>query len=161
MISRAEYHRAAPAVLSAMRGLEATIRSGPLETALLELVRMRVSQVNGCAFCLDMHGREARAAGITQQQLDLLTAWREAPCFSARQRAALTWAEALTLIARAPVDDALYAEAAAQFDAAALTHLSLAIIAINGWNRLSIAFGTPLPPASAKHESNESAHASF
>lgn len=145
MNPRADYRRAAPAVLVAMRGLEAAVRGSPLETALLELIRVRVSQINGCAFCLDMHNRDARAAGITQQQLDLLPAWREAPCFDARQRAALAYAEALTLIARQPIDDALYAEVSAHFDDAALAQLSLAIIAINGWNRLAIAFRTPLP----------------
>ena len=147
MNPRADYRRAAPAVLTAMRGLETAVRGSPLETALLELIRVRVSQINGCAFCLDMHNRDARQAGITQQRLDLLPAWREAPCFDARERAALAYAEALTLIARQPIDDALYAEVSAHFDAAALAQLSLAIIAINGWNRLSIAFRTPLPQA--------------
>jgi AhpD family alkylhydroperoxidase len=148
MTARSDYRKAAPAVLAAMRGLEDCVRQSELDTLLLELVRMRVSQINGCTFCLDMHTRDARKVGVAQQKMDRLAAWREAPGFSARERAALAYAEALSLIAQHGVDDTLYAEVSAHFDAAALAQLSLAIIAINGWNRLAIAFRTPLQQTS-------------
>ncbi|MBS0486562.1 MAG: carboxymuconolactone decarboxylase family protein, partial [Proteobacteria bacterium] len=112
------------------------------------------SQINGCAYCLDMHSKDARAAGETEQRLYLLDAWREAPFYSARERAALAWTEALTRIAGNDVPDALYAEARQHFSDKELVDLSLAIIAINGWNRLAIPFrsqaGTYQPGAHAK-----------
>ncbi len=107
---------------------------------MIELVKMRVSQINGCGYCLDMHSKEARAAGETEQRLYLLQVWREAPIYTARERAALAWAEAVTLIAHAEVPDEIYATVREQFDERALVELNLAIIAINGWNRMAIAF---------------------
>lgn len=105
---------------------------------------MRASQLNGCAFCLDMHSKDARAAGETEQRLYLLDAWREAPCYSERERAALAWTEALTLIAGNHVPDEVYEAARRQFSEQELVNLSMAIIAINGWNRLAIAFRSPV-----------------
>ncbi len=117
-------------------------RSG-LEESLLELVKTRASQINGCAWCLDMHTKDARARGETEQRLYLLSAWREAPFYSARERAALAWTEAVTQIATThDVPDAVYAEAREHFDEKALVDLTLAIVAINGWNRMNVAFRT-------------------
>ncbi len=140
MTQRIDYKTASPAAFQAMLALEGHARQCGLEHALLELVKTRVSQINGCAYCLDMHTRDARAAGETEQRLYLLSAWREAPVYTPRERAALAWAEAVTLIAGQGVSDGAYAQAQRQFDAQALVDLTLAIVAINGWNRLAIAF---------------------
>jgi len=130
---------------------QAVHAAGRLEPALVELVLMRVSQINGCAFCLDMHSKDARAAGETEQRLYLLSAWRETRFFSPRERAALAWAEAVTQLGGHGVPDAVYDEARAQFDEKALVDLTLAIVAINGWNRLAIPFrseaGSYQPPS--------------
>ncbi len=138
--SRVDYRKAAPDAFKAMLALEAGVQRSGLDHPLLELVRMRVSQINGCAYCLDMHSKDARAAGETEQRLYLLPAWREAPCYTERERAALRWAEALTLVATHDLPDALYDEVRAQFDEKGMVELTLAIIAINGWNRLAIGF---------------------
>ncbi len=114
--------------------------SGRLEQALVQLVLMRVSQINGCAFCLDMHSKDARAAGETDQRLHLLPAWREATLYSEREQVALAWAEELTgLESHAAVSDELYERARQLFDEAALVDLTLLVVAINGWNRINIA----------------------
>lgn len=140
MASRVEYSRAAPGAYRAMLGLEEYIHGCGLEASLLELIKMRASQINGCASCLDMHSKDARAAGETEQRLYLLDAWREAPFYSPRERAALSWAEAVTLLAESHVPDDVYDEARRQFSEQELVDLTLAVIAINGWNRLAIAF---------------------
>ena len=137
---RLDYQKAAPDAFNAMLALETAVRRSGLEHSLIELVKMRVSQINGCAYCLDMHSKDARAAGETEQRLHLLAAWREAPFYTERERAALAWAEALTLVASQGASDAVYQQARAQFDAKALVDLTLAIVAINGWNRLAIPF---------------------
>lgn len=142
MQQRLNHRLASPKGFAAMLGLEQYTRSSGLELPLLELVKTRVSQINGCAFCLDMHTKDARAAGETEQRLYLLPVWREAPCYTPRERAALAWAEAVTLLKDQEVDDATYEQARAQFDEQQLVDLTLAIVAINGWNRLSIAFRT-------------------
>ena len=114
--------------------------AGRLEPALIELVLMRVSQINGCAYCLDMHSKDARAAGETEQRLYVLPAWRETRLFNPRERIALEWAEELTeLPSRESVPDALYRSAREHFEEAELVDLSLLVVAINGWNRLNIA----------------------
>lgn len=138
--SRVDYMQASPGAFKAMLSMETYVRGSGLEHALLELVKTRVSQINGCAYCLDMHTKDARAAGETEQRLHVLAAWREAPFYSARERAALAWAEAVTLVATNDLPDALYEEVHAQFDAKAIVDLTMAIIAINGWNRLAIGF---------------------
>ena len=140
MTQRLDYGKVAPDGLKAMLGLEAYARNSGLEHSLLELVKTRVSQINGCAFCLDMHTKDARAAGESEQRLYLLPAWREAPCYTPRERAALAWAEAVTLLKNQEVPDAVYEQARQQFDEKALVDLTLAIVAINGWNRLSVSF---------------------
>ena len=116
--------------------------AGRLEPALVQLVLMRVSQINGCAFCLDMHSKDARAAGETEQRLYGLSAWRETPYYSARERAALEWTEALTLVSETRVPDDVYERVREQFSENELVHLTLAIVSINGWNRLNIAART-------------------
>lgn len=123
-----------------MNALQAQADKTSLEKPLLELVRMRVSQINGCAFCLDMHSKDARAAGESEQRLYVLDAWREAPFYSERERAALAWAEALTLVANGHAPDAVYEETRRVFSERQLVELTLAIVAINSWNRFSIGF---------------------
>jgi AhpD family alkylhydroperoxidase len=124
-----------------MLGLELFVRkSSKLEPSLIELVKMRTSQINGCAFCLDMHSKDARAAGETEQRLYALNAWSETPFFTDRERAALAWTEAVTLVADGHVPDAVYEEAMQQFSEEELVNLTMAVVTINGWNRLSIAF---------------------
>ena len=145
MTERLRYSDAAPGAYQAMRGLEAYVRGCGLERPLLELMKVRASQLNGCAYCLDMHCKDARGAGETAQRLDLLAAWREAPCYSARERAALAWTEAMTKLGPHGVPDDVYAEAKGRFTPPELVNLAMAVIAINGWNRLAIAFRSPEP----------------
>ena len=140
MKERIDYKKVAPDAYQAMLGIENYVRRSGLEHSLLELVKTRVSQINGCAHCLDMHTKEARAAGETEQRLYLLPAWREAPFYSDRERAALAWAEAVTQISANDAPDELYAEVRRHFEEKALVDLTLAIIAINGWNRLAVPF---------------------
>ncbi len=140
MQQRLDYAAAQPEATQAMRELERTVRRSGLEAPLLELVRMRVSQINGCAYCIDMHSKDARASGESEQRLYALSAWREAPFFSDRERVALAWAEAVTCIADTGVSDDLYSQALERFSQAELVMLTLAVIAINGWNRMAISF---------------------
>ena len=141
MSQRLDYAKASPEGFKAIRQLQAHVDNCGLEHPLMELVKMRASQLNGCAYCLDMHSKDARAAGETEQRLYLLNAWRESPFYSGRERAALAWTEALTRISKTKdVPDALYDEVRKQFSDKELVDLSLAIIAINGWNRLAIPF---------------------
>ncbi len=140
MTQRLNYPQASPGGVKAMRTLQEYVESSGLEYTLLELVKMRASQINGCAYCLDMHSKDARAGGETEQRLYLLNAWREAPFYSPRERAALAWTEALTNISANEVPDTLYDEVRRQFSGKELVDLSLAVIAINGWNRLAIPF---------------------
>ena len=142
MEQRFNYFKAAPDAYKAMSGLEAYLHGCGLEPELLHLVKLRASQINGCAFCLDMHSKDLRAAGETEQRLYTLDAWRECPWYSDRERAALAWTEALTLITQGHVPDAVYEEARKQFDEKELTDLSIAVTTINAWNRLSIAART-------------------
>jgi AhpD family alkylhydroperoxidase len=131
-----------PGILKAMFGLERQVRQSGLEPRLLDLVRMRASQINRCAYCLDMHSKDARAAGETEQRLYGLEAWRETPYYSARERAALEWTEAVTLVADSGVPDDLYQRVREQFSEEELVHLTLAVVAINGWNRFNVAART-------------------
>ena len=140
MKKRLDYKKASPGAFQAMLGLEQYVRKSGLEHSLLELVKMRVSQINGCAYCLDMHSKDARAAGETEQRLYLLPAWRETSFYSERERAALAWAEALTQVAGNEVSDELYERVLNQLGEKEIVDLSLAIIGINGWNRLAIPF---------------------
>jgi AhpD family alkylhydroperoxidase len=140
MTQRIDYKNASPDAFKAMLGLEGYVRGSGLEHSLLELIKTRVSQINGCAFCLDMHTRDARAGGETEQRLYVLPAWRATSLYSARERAALAWAEVVTRISTDDVTDELYAEVRRHFDEKSLVDLTLAIVAINGWNRLAIPF---------------------
>lgn len=119
------------------------IKSAKLDKNLVELVNMRVSQINGCAYCLDMHSKDLRAAGETEQRLYLLSAWREVSFYTEKERAALGWAEAVTLIAEGEVPDEVYEQAREQFSEEELIDLTLAVAAINSWNRMNVAFRTP------------------
>ncbi|MEP6715689.1 MAG: carboxymuconolactone decarboxylase family protein [Terriglobia bacterium] len=141
MQARMEIQKAAPGVFQAMQALEGYVKkSSQLEPPLLELVRMRVSQINGCAYCLDMHSKDARAGGESEQRLYALDAWRETPFFTDRERAALAWAEAVTLVSESHVPDSVYEEVRLRFPEAELANLTLAIVSINGWNRLMVSF---------------------
>jgi len=130
----------APAALKAMYGLGGYLAKSPVEQSLLNLLYFRVSQINGCAYCLDMHSKDLRAAGETEQRLYLLDAWRDAPLYSDRERAALAWAEAVTKIPGGQVADEVYQEALKQFSELELVDLTMAIITINSYNRINIAF---------------------
>lgn len=151
MKPRMDYGKASPAALRAMVGLEGFVRQSSMEHGLLHLVKMRASQMNGCAYCLDMHSKEARADGESEQRLYGLSAWRETPFYTARERAALAWTEALTNVQDGHVPDAVFEEARAQLSETELMDLTTAVVAINGWNRIAIAFravpGTYQPPA--------------
>ncbi|MGP9810072.1 carboxymuconolactone decarboxylase family protein [Rhodopseudomonas sp. NSM] len=142
---------AAPDAYKAMVALETTIKASGLEPGLIELVKMRASQINGCAFCLDMHSKDARAHGETEQRLYLLDAWRESPVYSDRERAALAWTEALTLVAQTHAPDADYALLTQHFNAAEQANLTMLIGAINTWNRIAIGFRLIHPVAAAVH----------
>jgi len=142
MSQRLDYKTASPEAFGAMIHTEHRVHASGLEESLLELVKSRASQINGCAWCLDMHTKDARARGETEQRLYLLAAWREANCYTPRERAALAWTEAVTRIATGEVSDALYSQVRGHFDERALVDLTLAVIAINGWNRMNVAFRT-------------------
>jgi AhpD family alkylhydroperoxidase len=140
---RLHYRKAAPQVVAAMMALQKAVNESGLEPTLLELVKLRASQLNGCAFCIDMHFRDAKRAGETDERLYLLSAWEETSEYTDRERAALRWTEALTALAGHPVSDETFAEARAQFTEEELVKLTLAIVAINGWNRFSVGFKMP------------------
>jgi len=137
---RLRYPKVAPDAYRAMLALEDYVRSTGLEPSLLELVKLRASYLNGCAYCVDMHTKDARAAGETEQRLYAVPVWRDTPFFTPRERAALEWTEAVTVLGRDAVPEATYDAARAHFDEVELVHLTMAIVAINGWNRLSVAF---------------------
>ena len=143
-----------PEALQALYAIEKSIRKSGLELKTLELVRMRASQINGCAFCLDMHSKDARAEGETEQRLYGLNAWRETPYYTDRERAALEWTEAVTLISRDQVPDEVYERVRTQFNESELAMLTLAVASINSWNRLAISFRVvpgAYQPGSIKH----------
>jgi AhpD family alkylhydroperoxidase len=139
MEARLNYAKAAPGIFDAMEGLEKYLEQSGLEKPLLFLIQLRASQINGCAYCLDMHWKDLIASGENEQRLYSLDAWRECPYYSDRERAALAWTEAVTLITQGHVPDAVYEEARSHFSAKELSDLTLAVAAINAWNRLSIA----------------------
>lgn len=140
MKARLNYLEAAPDALKGMLELERFVHVSGLERMLYELVKTRASQLNGCAYCLDMHTKDARKAGETEQRLYALNAWRETPFYTERERAALAWTEALTLISGNEVSDALFEAICKHFSEEEIVTLTMAIVAINGWNRLAIAF---------------------
>lgn len=138
---RIDYSKLVPGAVNAVLGMEKYIQSCGLEHSLIELVKMRASYLNGCAYCVDMHSKDARAAGETEQRLYAIPVWRETPFFSERERAALAWTEAVTEIGRDGVSDTLYEAACAQFSDVELANLTMAVVTINAWNRLAIALG--------------------
>ena len=140
MEKRLNVHQKGQAAMKAIYGLAIYLAKSPVEETLLHLIEFRVSQINGCAFCLDMHSKDLRAEGETEQRLYLLSAWREAPFYTDRERAALAWAEALTKVADGPVSDELYLQASKHFSEQELIDLTMAVITINSYNRLNIAF---------------------
>jgi AhpD family alkylhydroperoxidase len=140
MQSRLDYTKVAPEVYRSMLGLEKTINHSGLEDVLLDLIRLRVSQINGCAYCIDMHAKDLRARGESEQRIYLLNAWRESPFYTERERIALDWAETLTQVTEKHISDEIYEQARQQFTEAELANLTLAVVSINGWNRLNIAF---------------------
>lgn len=143
---RIDYKKVAPEVIEAMQGLEECVykggRKAGLEKSILHLVKLRASQINGCAWCIDMHTKDARAEGETEQRLYLIPAWRDAPFFSERERAALAWTEAVTLVSQDHVPDQVYDYVRRQFTDKELVYLTLAIVAINGWNRFNVSMRT-------------------
>jgi AhpD family alkylhydroperoxidase len=157
MTPRIDYHKHGAGAFQAMLGLERFVRTCGLEHPLLDLVKTRASQINGCAYCIDMHTKDARAAGETEQRLYALAAWRETPFYSPRERAALEWTEALTLISEHDISDELYALVREHFSEEEIVNLSLAIITINGWNRLAIPFRSV--PGSYQVPAKAGAHA--
>ena len=142
MEARLNAKELSPGGLKAMGALHAFVHQCGLEMNLLELVKLRVSQINGCAFCINMHAKKLRAEGETEQRIYLLNAWREAPQYTARERAALQWAETLTTLATNHVSDAAYEAARCEFGDVGLVNLTLAVVAINGANRINVAFRT-------------------
>ena len=142
MEARLDPMKVSPEAVKALSALEGYVRKSGLERPLLELVKVRVSQINRCGYCLDMHTKDARAAGETEQRLYGLSAWREAPFYTARERAALEWAEAVTQLADDDVGDAVYRRAREQFGEKELVDLNFAVVAINAWNRVAVPFRT-------------------
>ena len=161
MNTRIDYKSVAPGAVSAMAGLEHYVRSSGLEPTVVELVKLRASYLNGCAYCVDMHTRDARAAGESEQRLYAVPVWRETPFFSPRERAALAWTETVTELGRTGVPDDAYDEARAHFSESELVNLTMAVVAINGWNRLAVSFrtepGTYQPRGDHRHADPDAA----
>jgi AhpD family alkylhydroperoxidase len=147
MSERVYFPRTVPDTYAAIRDLDAKIQRSGLERSLIELVKMRASQVNGCAFCLDMHAKEARALGETEQRMHLLNAWRETPYYSDRERAALAWTECLTRLSADGVPDAVYRALEDVFTAVEIGNLTALIGVINMWNRIAVGLNWPMPRA--------------
>lgn len=141
---RVNYPRVAPEAFRAQRGLENYINQCGLEASLIHLVKMRASYINGCAYCIDMHSKDARHEGETEQRLYAVPVWRETPFFTPRERAALAWTEAVTEIYKGGVSDELYARAREHFSEKELVDLTMVVVTINGWNRLAITFHSPV-----------------
>ena len=140
MEPRLEYAKASPEAAKAMIQLESVVRRSGIDPHLLELIKIRASQLNGCAYCIDMHTKDARAKGETEQRIYALDAWRETPFFSNKERAALAWTEAITNIQTGHAPDAVYEELSGHFSEGEMVNLTLAITTINAWNRIAIAF---------------------
>jgi AhpD family alkylhydroperoxidase len=151
MTIRLDYASVLPTAVTAMLGLEKVVHDSTLDPRLLELVKIRASQLNGCARCLEMHAAAARRLGEDQARLDLVAAWSEAGCFDARESAALAWCDALSLCASTGAPDEVYERVAAEFEPSEIAALTLAIVAINSWNRLNV--GLRIPPEGAVQSS--------
>lgn len=142
MQARLDLRHAPPGALKTMMGFETYLSGCGLAPELLDLIKLRASQINGCAYCIDMHSKDLRAAGETEQRLYMLDAWDESPFYSERERAALAWTEAVTRITDGHVPEEVFEQARSQFSEEELANLTLAVVAINSWNRLNIAFRT-------------------
>ena len=140
MKPRMNYYQAAPETVKALRAVEAQILASGLEKSLIELVKTRASQINGCAYCISVHTADARKQGETEERLYLLNAWRESPLYTERERAALAWTEAVTLIAETHAPDDLYEDVRAHFSESETVNLTMLIGSINAWNRIAISF---------------------
>jgi AhpD family alkylhydroperoxidase len=149
MHARLNIYKAAPELMKTMTALDAAVHAAGLESSLMELVKTRASQINGCAYCIYVHTRDARAKGETEQRLYMLDAWRESTLYSDRERAALAWTEALTLISQTHAPDVVYDEVRALFDDPGLANLTLLIATINVWNRIAIGFRSQHPVETA------------
>src|SRR5574339_22436 len=143
MKQRLDYSKAAPEGVEILRQLEHYLKQAGLDPDLMELVKLRASQINGCAYCIDMHTKDARSHGESEQRLYGVSAWRETPFYTGRERAALAWAEAVTKVNEDQVPDEIYDQVKKHFTEKELVDLTLALIAINSWNRLAISFRTP------------------
>ncbi|HTR87809.1 MAG TPA: carboxymuconolactone decarboxylase family protein [Reyranella sp.] len=166
MKPRLNPYQASPATMKAMMDLEGKVAASGLDPTLAELVKIRASQINGCAFCLDMHTRDARAKGESEERIYLLNAWRESPLYDDRERAALAWTEAVTLVSQGHVPDGVYEQARAAFSEEELVKLTLLVAAINAWNRFAISFRSVHPirraaskPSNGTAEANRSPQA--
>jgi AhpD family alkylhydroperoxidase len=151
MSERLNAMQIAPDAYKALYGVEQYVRASSVDKKILELMKLRASYINGCAYCVDMHTKDARAEGETEQRLYAVPLWRETPFFTPRERAALAWTEAVTEIGRTHVPDDVYAEARAQFTELEMVNLTMAVIAINGWNRLAVSFGQPVGSYEPRH----------
>jgi AhpD family alkylhydroperoxidase len=151
MKARLNAYQADPNAMKALMALENYVQSSGLEPSLIDLVKTRASQINGCAYCIHMHTREARTHGETEERLYLLDAWRESPLYTERERAALAWTEAVTLVSQTHVPDAVYEEVRKQFGEAELVKLTMLVATINAWNRIAISFRSVHPVKPAAH----------
>jgi len=150
MTQRLDYNQIAPSGAKALGSVYGYVMQSSLPPWLVHLVYLRISQINNCAFCIDMHAREARKGGETEERIYLLNAWRESPHYTPRERAALVWTEALTLVAETHAPDADYEALKAHFTDEEIAQLTMRIVVINGWNRLSVGFNVWLDPAVAR-----------
>jgi len=154
MEPRINYMTAAPGALNAMLALSKSVHDSGMDETLLNLVFLRASQINGCAYCIDMHWKDLRTSGVDEQKLYMLNGWHEWPGYSERERAAVEWTEAVTLLTKDRVPDDVYQRARKEFNESELAWLTLAVVTINGWNRLNVAFRVPggsyQPPSKTK-----------
>src|SRR5882757_8169922 len=145
MQPRLNPYKAAPEMMKALGALETTIQDSGLEISLIDLVKTRASQINGCAYCIHMHTKDARGRGESEERLYLLNAWRESPLYSDRERAALAWTEAVTLVSQTHVPDSVYEEVRKAFSEAEIVKLTMLVATINAWNRIAISFRSVHP----------------
>lgn len=150
MQPRLNAFKVAPEAIKPLMTLEESVQKSGLEPSLIELVKTRASQINGCAFCIHMHTRDARAHGETEERLYLLNAWRESPLYTDRERAALAWTEAVTLVSQTHVPDDVYAQLQSQFSEAEIVKLTMLVATINAWNRVAISLRSIHPVTAAK-----------
>jgi len=150
MQPRLNAYKVAPDIMKALMALEQAVQASGLERSLIELVKTRASQINGCAYCIHMHTKDARAHGETEERLYLLSAWEESPLYTDRERAALAWTEAVTLVSQTHVPDDVYAQLAANYSESEIVKLTMLVATINAWNRIAISFRSVHPVAAAK-----------